>query len=666
MTANERLMDEAITLARILDRLAQHSYQVAAERLAQLREDLSVLVIRYDPTSLRYAENQRTRLAALIEEAQDVISRTYVGIAERVDQDLLQAETLAQDSLSTLMAALLIVKGLSRRLDDEALAAARDGTLIDGVTARGWLAKQSGDLQFRTGGALRDALSVHRLTRVPVLNDLLNAIRSDASGSLFSAPPRHIESLIISAHHAVANSVRHETIIRHPELFRAIQQLSALDSRTTTLCRSRSNKLWTLGGDGIGHRLPFITPPLHWNSVAKGSLITTDQGPVPIENVTAGMSVLTHRGRYRRVSAVMSKPCESMIIKIIRTESGRELRATDEHPALTHAAGWKRVGEIEIGDKLFEDLEEFERGKVLSAVVGVADNYPSPFQQTEVFSSIRCSPGIVPSPVYFQNDLGLYEGEVPHCSINDELWFERDSRPAKRFQEWLLAWRGGRLAFPSNRVVDFVSDLFGHTGVVSTHPPTGPSVVGIGILGFPPSPVVCSSLVIGGIGHMQAASSYPAPNCNSMPFAPEAQRCFTQPEGSLKLPDGLLPFEVMDVDECLNSVLVSEIQRSHWRLSSVVAIDEQFYPSTVYNIEVEEDNTYVANGIIVHNCRSHIVPVMHPYDDLAPRIQRRVKREDYTGAAVREPDLSGWLKERSLERDEGAIDYSGARSLLGL
>ena len=64
MIANERLMDEAIALARVLDRLAQHSYQIAAEKLAKLREDLSVLVIRYDPTSLRYSENQRTRLAA--------------------------------------------------------------------------------------------------------------------------------------------------------------------------------------------------------------------------------------------------------------------------------------------------------------------------------------------------------------------------------------------------------------------------------------------------------------------------------------------------------------------------------------------------------------------------------------------------------------------------
>lgn len=264
MTANERLMDEAIALARVLDRLAQHSYQIAAGKLARLREDLSVLVIRYDPTSLRYAENQRTRLAALIQEAERTISQTYVEIAARVDQDLLDAERLAQDSLSVLVAGLLVVKGLSRRMDDEVLANVRDQTLITGASARDWIAKQSGDLQFRTGSALSEAMAVRRLTRIPVLNDLLDAIRSNTPGSLFSAPPRHIESLIVSAHHAVANSVRYETIVRHPELFRAIQHLSVLDSKVTDICRSRANLLFHLDGTGIGHRLRLIVPPIHY------------------------------------------------------------------------------------------------------------------------------------------------------------------------------------------------------------------------------------------------------------------------------------------------------------------------------------------------------------------------------------------------------------------
>ena len=264
MTSADRLMDEAIAVALILDRLSRHSFQVAAERLARLREDLLVLVIRHDPTSLRYEANRRARLAALIEECETVISQTYLEIAARIEQDLLDAETLTQDSLSSLIALLLFIKGLSRRLDTEALETVRDGTLITGVTVRDWLARQSGDLRFRTRAALEGTMRGREIGRPARTNDLIDAIRHERPGSLFGTAMRHSESLIISAHHAVANSVRFETIIRHPELFRALQHLSILDSRTTDICESRANRLWTLDGVGIGHRMVFMRPPIHY------------------------------------------------------------------------------------------------------------------------------------------------------------------------------------------------------------------------------------------------------------------------------------------------------------------------------------------------------------------------------------------------------------------
>lgn len=31
----------------------------------------------------------------------------------------------------------------------------------------------------------------------------------------------------------------------------------------------------------------------------------------------------------------------------------------------------------------------------------------------------------------------------------------------------------------------------------------------------------------------------------------------------------------------------------------------------LYNLAVEEDESYVANGIVVHNCKSYLVPVLN-------------------------------------------------------
>lgn len=57
---------------------------------------------------------------------------------------------------------------------------------------------------------------------------------------------------------------------------------------------------------------------------------------------------------------------------------------------------------------------------------------------------------------------------------------------------------------------------------------------------------------------------------------------------------------------------------------------------------------------------------MHRYADLSPRIQRRVRREDFTGTAARQPELNTWLSERGLKRDGTPTDYTGARRDLGL
>jgi hypothetical protein len=263
-TASEDLVDEAIALALLLERLARYVSDDITAMIARLREDLVVLVVRKDPTSLRYEANRRARLADLVEEAQKAVSDAYVAIAKRADQHLFDVASLTQDSGNRRLSLLLAIKGLSKLLDRESLRKARDRTMIEGATVRDWWARQSGDLQFRVQRALEGAMLVETLGQQPTLNDLVDAVRSDEPGGLFLPVGRNAEGLIHSAVHAVASTVRLETAKRHPEFFRAIMHLSVLDQRTTVLCRSRANRLFALDGTPIGHTLPFRVPPLHW------------------------------------------------------------------------------------------------------------------------------------------------------------------------------------------------------------------------------------------------------------------------------------------------------------------------------------------------------------------------------------------------------------------
>jgi hypothetical protein len=47
----------------------------------------------------------------------------------------------------------------------------------------------------------------------------------------------------------------------------------------------------------------------------------------------------------------------------------------------------------------------------------------------------------------------------------------------------------------------------------------------------------------------------------------------------------------------------------------IIKIQKKHIRSKLYNLAVENDETYVANGIVVHNCRSLLVPVTNIGDD---------------------------------------------------
>ncbi|WP_334710774.1 DNA cytosine methyltransferase [Nostoc sp.] len=63
---------------------------------------------------------------------------------------------------------------------------------------------------------------------------------------------------------------------------------------------------------------------------AKGTLVLTKDGYRPIESISIGDKVLTHRGRWRTVAAVMSK--ENAALRIIKAGGVPGVVTTDEHP----------------------------------------------------------------------------------------------------------------------------------------------------------------------------------------------------------------------------------------------------------------------------------------------------------------------------------------------
>lgn len=98
--------------------------------------------------------------------------------------------------------------------------------------------------------------------------------------------------------------------------------------------------------DGRINRLLMNVPPgpMRWDSK-----VETSEGVKLLRDVQVGDMVLTHKGRYRRVSEHHDQGV--LPILAIKTHSGRITHAAPSHPYLT-PNGWVKAGDLNAGDVL--------------------------------------------------------------------------------------------------------------------------------------------------------------------------------------------------------------------------------------------------------------------------------------------------------------------------
>lgn len=84
----------------------------------------------------------------------------------------------------------------------------------------------------------------------------------------------------------------------------------------------------------------------------KGHLILTDAGLKPIEEIQVGDMVYTHKGRYRKVTAIGHKFSDTYKLKIQGTT---ELQVTENHPFYTRFAEYKWIPEQKTYKKILQE-----------------------------------------------------------------------------------------------------------------------------------------------------------------------------------------------------------------------------------------------------------------------------------------------------------------------
>lgn len=129
-------------------------------------------------------------------------------------------------------------------------------------------------------------------------------------------------------------------------------------------------------GLGEGVYPPDQVPryPAHPHCFPVGTPVTTTNGLVAIEAVRIGQEVLTHEGRWRRVTGMHWRDHDGPMVSIRWNEG--ELLASPEHPVLTQR-GWVEAACLQPGDHLCRATG----GVRHDAFVGEVQNLPSRLAQ---------------------------------------------------------------------------------------------------------------------------------------------------------------------------------------------------------------------------------------------------------------------------------------------
>lgn len=667
---------EAGVVARMIAVLDRADKRIAAELAVALQE--------IDPSLFKME-----RLESLLTSIRELSKAAYEQIGEDMREELKEFNayelSYQHQALVTHLPAVVHVASVSaNQVYTAAMARPFQGVLLKDV----WK-----DLDAQAMKRLRQTIAngfVEGKTTDQIIREVRGTRANNFKDGIVEKSRRDIEAVVRTAIANVAGVAQDNMMAANADLLKAVQWSSTLDTLTSQICRPRDGKLYTpVDHKPIGHKFPWLQGPgrLHWRAIAKGTPILTRRGWSPIELVVPGDEVLTHRGRFRPVLEQRSKLNEAGVIRAIHTESGMVLRATDDHPVFV-AGGWKFAGDIEVGEKLFRNPNgSGEVGGARGVVMPESDNRPSSIDEINVASQrtlnliasaiglkgeheIRpceiddvCSEWVLRNPSVIEGDESLQHHFLAACHLLEKNGCKALRKALSSLSRHDVSRHPFR-GFEKRASLDIGSpSLLGNSvhehGVVVGHPFGVSSMDGASLLGHSPRPVPFT-------GSALNSSSFEA-NSELLGLSSDGdavllgvigEAAIGEGELSLNAPERLTLFDVMKLDE-------AEMIGLGFAHDEVIALELQEYESYVYDLEVQEDSSYFASGVVVSNCRSGRTPVLKSHKELGIDVPEIVvdgkTRASMDGQVAAETTYADWMKKQSAARQDEVLGPTRGR-----
>lgn len=350
-----------------------------------------------------------------------------------------------------------------------------------------------------------------------------------------------------------------------------------------------------------------------------GTLILTDKGYVPIEDVTRGTMVFTHRGRLMPVISTMKRDNADIIS--LSGRGNNKIRTTKEHPFYCREYGYKyenRVKHINLTEPSWEAAENMLDKYWASPTAFTKTNIPkfeyehiNEIQPCEInenffwFVGLWLGDGWIRRHKRYGRDTDRTNDQVYICANFGQSDYIESRLEEIGFHTTIIKDRTANKIIISNKALArWLSDNFGEGACNKSLP--------YWMLGI-------------GANYRQALlDGYIYADGEKKTNKMRATTVSKKLAHSMKLLGQSLGYSVsvLGYDVAKNTTIEGRIvnQRysygvylySHHRKTHVIdnitygkvrRVEFENKKETVYNISVESDESYVADGLIVHNCQ---------------------------------------------------------------
>lgn len=334
-------------------------------QLKRLEFDLIGAIADFDPTSSPSAQARLDKMNRLLEQTTVTIRNAYRATRGILDKDLIDLSELETKFALKSINDILQVEIMTTALPLSTLKRLSKKTLIQGAQSSEWWSRQAGNLRRSFSDEMAQGI-----LRGESVGDLIKRVRGTATGKrnkfeingktrtfvefeggLMDTGTRQAEALVRTSVQQVSNAVRIETLEANSDVVGGIQFLATLDNRTTDICQAHSNLTWDLiTKEPIGHSTPFPgAPPLHWNCVFGTTSIYTATGWILIKEIKVGDWVMTHAGRFQKVTELHKNKKYGTKIITLHNKNRRTLKLTENHPVLINGK-WVVAKDVKVGD----------------------------------------------------------------------------------------------------------------------------------------------------------------------------------------------------------------------------------------------------------------------------------------------------------------------------